>query len=115
MQSLSFLVNAYNPCTKRHCTLARCIPKPRANYHLDVIAAPSLYLVHSSGDLFRSKIYALERRVLASNLLHLGQRLVRAAAVVLGAVREQPVNNHADNREEEDDQAPEKLVNRRAV
>lgn len=51
----------------------------------------------------------------ASDVLHLRQRLVRAAAVVLGAVREEPVDDHADNGEEEDDQAPEELVDWRTV
>lgn len=49
------------------------------------------------------------------DLRHLGKRLVRAAAVVLGTVGEEPVNDHSDNGEEENDQTPEQLVNRRAV
>jgi hypothetical protein len=32
-----------------------------------------------------------------------------------GTVREKVVNNHADDREKEDDQAPKKLVQRRTV
>lgn len=51
----------------------------------------------------------------ASGISHLGQRLVRAAAVVLGTVGEEPVNDHSDNGEKEDNQAPEQLVNGRAV
>jgi hypothetical protein len=46
---------------------------------------------------------------------HLRERLVSAAAVVLGAVGEEPVDDHAADGEEEDDQAPGKLVQRRAV
>lgn len=46
---------------------------------------------------------------------HLGQRLIGAAAVVLGTVGEEPVDNHSDDGEEEDNQAPEQLVNGRAV
>lgn len=34
---------------------------------------------------------------------------------MLGAVGKEPVDHHADNGEEEDDQAPEELVDRRAV
>lgn len=45
----------------------------------------------------------------------LRQGLVRPAAVVLGTVREEPVDDHADDGEQEDDQAPEKLVQRWAV
>jgi hypothetical protein len=41
--------------------------------------------------------------------------LVVATAVVLGAVREEPVNDESDDREDEDEETPEKLVAGRAV
>jgi hypothetical protein len=45
----------------------------------------------------------------------LWQSLVGSAAVVGGAVREEPVDDHANNGEEEDDEAPRELVQRRTV
>lgn len=45
----------------------------------------------------------------------LGQWLVRAAAVVVGTVGEEEVDDEADDGEDEDAQAPEQLVDGRAV
>lgn len=45
----------------------------------------------------------------------LGQGLVGAAAVVVGTVGEEEVDDEADDREDEDSQAPEQLVDGRAV
>jgi hypothetical protein len=45
----------------------------------------------------------------------LRQGLVTRAALVVGAVREQIVDDHADNGEEEDDEAPDELLGGRAA
>lgn len=45
----------------------------------------------------------------------LGQGLVGATAVVVGAVGEEEVDDEADDGEDEDTQAPEQLVDGRAV
>lgn len=45
----------------------------------------------------------------------LGQWLIRAAAVVVGTVGEEEVDDEADDGEDEDTQAPEQLVDGRAV
>jgi hypothetical protein len=43
---------------------------------------------------------------------HLGQRLIGIVGVAVG---EQVVDDHADNREEEDDEGPQELGQRRTV
>jgi hypothetical protein len=53
-----------------------------------------------------------EYAYLAANL---SNGFVGSASGVRLAVREEPINNHADDREEEDDEAPEDLVDWRAV
>lgn len=45
----------------------------------------------------------------------LGNRLVSSAPLVGGAVREEPVNDHADDGEDEDDETPKQLVRRGTV
>lgn len=45
----------------------------------------------------------------------LGQSLVTSTRVVRLAIREEPVDDHAQDREEEDKKRPEELVRRRAV
>jgi hypothetical protein len=45
----------------------------------------------------------------------LSDSLITTAAVVLGTVREEPVDDHSDNWEQEDNQAPEYLVGDVAV
>lgn len=45
----------------------------------------------------------------------LGQGLVGATAVVVGAVGEEEVDDEADDGEDEDTQAPEQLVDGRSV
>lgn len=44
-----------------------------------------------------------------------GQGLVPATTIVLGPVREEPVDEHANDGEEEDNEAPGELVQGRAV
>lgn len=45
----------------------------------------------------------------------LGQRLVGSTSVVFSAVREEPVDDHTDDGEEEDDQTPDELRCRGAI
>ena len=41
--------------------------------------------------------------------------LISAAGIVLSAVGEEPVDDHSDDGEDEDDEAPKKLVGRRTI
>lgn len=83
-----------------------------AHVHVHIPSASLLPARH----VHSTSLVRLCEPVSAFGLGHpLRERLVSAAAVVLGAVGEEPVDDHAADGEEEDDQAPGQLVQGRAV
>lgn len=80
----------------------------RSNQEIDPTNQPNpTLLIHPSTDISPERVSLVRIQPLRNRLV--------PAAVVRRPVRKQPVDDHAADREEEDEQAPEQLVRDGAV